>query len=326
MTHPAPERSSDVDLSAAHPIRSSTRPASSASHPAPNVESFAGMEYELESEDKLEEPVAYPYNEIDGSIFSRPLTESSQLSVGDARQSFFNMRTRFKISERGLKAMYVTMQQMFPDFPSWSTASKYLDIMKPPVARYDACCCDGHIFVANQTSCPLCNQLRSAGKEFFMPSILHQLLSIESRLALFQGSDNPIFRSPRSEAKNNMHLEEPTIYVSFHGDGFSPWKSSYQIWPIILQVHNLNVKDKIRVENHVIAGMISGPKKPKLLKAFYSLVINEIKKLSRDGTVCRLKLLLHSCDHPALAKSLCHMECGAILGCPKCWGLVKTSF
>lgn len=130
------------------------------------------------------------------------------------------------------------------------------------------------------------------------------------------------------------------LMVLLNVDWFQPFTHlTYSVGAMYLSFQNLPRRERYRMENIVLLGIIPGPKEPKNdinsylshfvveLKEFWHGVEIPVSYLPSGHIVVRLALIGLSCDLPAVRKVCGFLGHSAILGCSKClYHFKSTSF
>lgn len=225
---------------------------------------------------------------------------------------------------------------------SWYRLKKsFLASEEDPMELYICPSCEVYSTTSNICSeCQHRQAFSSERKSFFSFSIAGQLKRIinSNKDILFSGRldhlpgtmkdicDGKIYREMQNQ------ITEKFITLTMNVDGIQPNRNSHQtIWPILLVVNELPVKQRYAIENVILAGVWPGKNKPKRTEMcqFFGPVVDELVLLESPGSVhfsdindraiemC-VFLIGGCCDKPAQALLQCLPEPIAAYGCGRC--------
>lgn len=156
-------------------------------------------------------------------------------------------------------------------------------------------------------------------------------MSFEAINSNTKSNINSIHQSPEWKAafERNPWLKSSAynVLLCMSTDGVNPFRSGqHSCWPIAFKVLNLPPDMASRTDLLILAGIIHGPRKPKIFQAYNLLIVDEILELRRGiistcgpiSVTFRGDMICHSCDLPAHSLVMNQSSVGAHWGCLKC--------
>ncbi|CAF1484868.1 unnamed protein product [Adineta steineri] len=224
--------------------------------------------------------------------------------------------------------------------PSWYYLKKFLTSTRPMPVQTFICpeCQEGSI---SNVVCSQCNSHFNSMKKsnYFLTFPIHSQIE----RILYYNRD--IFTPRRSQTmcmrdicdgaiyqKLQDKLQAPFFTLTLNVDGIAPNKGCQQnIWPILLVMNDLPLKQRFAIQNVILAGVWPGPKKPSRLEMslFFRNLIDELISLeegvkfklydANDTSIfTRIFLVGACCDKPAQALLQYVPEPIAAFGCGRC--------
>lgn len=128
-----------------------------------------------------------------------------------------------------------------------------------------------------------------------------------------------------------------SLYLMMNVDWFNPYEETqYSVGAIYLVVQNLPRRERFKLKNIILVGLIPGPKEPpKLINTYLDPLINDLIKLYHGVDISnphsvfgktKIKAMLSCvvCDLPATRKVCGFLGSNATKGCSKCLYEFKT--
>ncbi|CAF1090034.1 unnamed protein product [Brachionus calyciflorus] len=168
-------------------------------------------------------------------------------------------------------------------------------------------------------NCKICQNKVS---KFFHVNILSQLRRILGKnLKLISQENSEIYKIIQENEKGKFFT------FTLNTDGISPFKSSKtSIWPVYLVINEINLNDRFKFSNMILAGLWHGSQKPDffnfmkpIVEEPESLEKGEIVKIDSNLEIINFFLIFSVLDKPARSALLNMKQFNGFFGCLKCY-------
>ena len=143
--------------------------------------------------------------------------------------------------------------------------------------------------------------------------------------------DGSVWKDFNSSKYRNYLMTPGNLLLALNTDWFQPFeKTKYSVGVLYLVVLNLPRDERYKLENIIIAGLVPGPKEPKLtMNSYIGPLVQDLQSVYRGWQIptnhpflkyvtVRLCVGIIACDIPATRKLVGFLGHSAKLGCNKC--------
>jgi hypothetical protein len=270
------------------------------------------------------------------------------ISYVDIACGLLLLKTRHRLSGKCMGDLLKFMSTLGINVPSsWHLLKKELSQRSPChlAPRLFTVCSHCERASIDRNACSHCKTAFSPGTKpstFYIFSVKDQIANILRNWKNFCLPDRSSNSSPSSmhdivdgkAYRDLLNIEsEPFITLSMNVDGIQPNKGTNKsIWPSLMVCNELPLKERYKIDNLIVSGIWSGPKKPnrETMSLFYEQTVEELVHLEEEsyfevqmhGCTVKVKLkvflIASCCDKPAQALIQRIPEPIAAFGCGRC--------